>query len=352
MHSSKQFYSRLKGFLFLNLILIPLANCQSVSSPSSKQSVILNTNPEKTQDKAIVNPLKDNRICENPRDLDTQNRAINGIFVNSIKQWPGFVALRLSYSGSTVGSYFCGGTLVSPTAVLTAAHCLWELGKRQAEIVNDFVKYDDSGVLQVVYGTYDLTTIGSEEGVRVREFKLHDDYHGNPRKDGHDIAILYLEKSLDEPVSRLSQSVSLDPIDPPGDLLLAAGFGVLHPDPNANQFRAKEGFLASAGSARLMEVELPTVSESECKERYPQDAVGQGQICAGYSLTDRMDMEPQDTCYGDSGGPLIRLDRFGCGYQVGITSWGIDVLVGKTGVYIPEFHLLHLGSDSPLMTCQ
>jgi secreted trypsin-like serine protease len=83
----------------------------------------------------------------------------------------------------------------------------------------------------------------------------------------------------------------------------------------------------------LQEVDVPMVSDSSCGQFYPGiPGVGgfenQTMVCAGYTEGTK------DSCYGDSGGPLMVPDAAGKLVQVGIVSWGNQcALPTQYGVY-------------------
>ncbi|RNA17652.1 trypsin-1, partial [Brachionus plicatilis] len=90
------------------------------------------------------------------------------------------------------------------------------------------------------------------------------------------------------------------------------------------------GTLSSGGfsSIILMEVEMPILSESDCRLKYFQSnnllINTTNSICAGENG------QGKDTCQGDSGGPLVV--KVGDNWQLaGITSWGFGC--GDGGVY-------------------
>ena len=59
----------------------------------------------------------------------------------------------------------------------------------------------------------------------------------------------------------------------------------------------------------LQKVEVPIVSDDDCRESYGYSDVSDSMICAGE--------EGRDSCQGDSGGPMV------CGgFLCGIVSWG------------------------------
>ena len=90
------------------------------------------------------------------------------------------------------------------------------------------------------------------------------------------------------------------------------------------------GALASDGGIpdRLQAVNLPLVSEAECRQAYPGQITG-GMICAGLPEGGR------DSCQGDSGGPLVVRGLSERHWQLaGVVSWGAGCAEpGLYGVY-------------------
>lgn len=97
------------------------------------------------------------------------------------------------------------------------------------------------------------------------------------------------------------------------------------------------GTLVSGGfsSNRLMEVEMPILSEFDCNRKYLNThniyVNTLNSICAGEQGGGK------DTCQGDSGGPLVV--KVGEKWQLaGITSWGFGC--GDGGVYTKTSHFI------------
>jgi hypothetical protein len=65
-----------------------------------------------------------------PRSSDLQPRIVGGN-TTTISEWPWQAAVTLNpafYSGNGFDRQFCGGSLVAPTIVVTAAHCVHKSG--------------------------------------------------------------------------------------------------------------------------------------------------------------------------------------------------------------------------------
>ncbi|RJQ75609.1 serine protease [Pseudonocardiaceae bacterium YIM PH 21723] len=175
------------------------------------------------------------------------------------------------------GQQGCGGTLVAPNKVVTAAHC--------AENV-------DPSSLSIVAGRTDLRTKnGVEAGVR--SIWVHPKYTDG---EGYDVAVLSLNKNLDQQTLPIAEAWD-DHLYTAGNRAIALGWG-----------DTEEG---GWPSPVLQKVTVPLTSDSYCENSYDAAYNAKTMVCAGYHQGGK------DTCQGDSGGPLVFGDKL-----IGATSWG------------------------------
>ncbi|MFC9926095.1 S1 family peptidase [Streptomyces sp. NPDC127190] len=201
------------------------------------------------------------------------------------------------------GNQFCGGTLVSATKVVTAAHCM--AGESPSSV-------------RVVGGrTYLNGTDGTVS--RVSKIWVNPDY--TDATNGNDVAVLTLSTSMPyTPVSYVSSSQTS--VYAAGTTARILGWGTTSEN--------------GSSSNQLRTATVPIVADSSCRSSYGSDFVQSDMVCAGYSSGG------VDTCQGDSGGPLL----IG-GVLAGITSWGEGCAeAGYPGVYT------RLTTFSDLVTAQ
>ncbi len=203
---------------------------------------------------------------------------------SSAAQYPWMVALTTTASDAA----YCGGALVAPDRVLTAAHCI--------------SSYALSSV-RVIAGRTDLRGNDGAERLVLQAW-THPDYRSPT--EGNDVAVLVLDRAMPNPTLPLETDQGAYRVGTPATVL---GWG----------YTSERG----PSSPVLRSAEVSLVSDSDCAATF-REFTPQMMVCAG-DPTGRA-----DACYGDSGGPLVAGGRL-----IGITSWGSGCArQGTPGVFV------------------
>jgi len=192
-------------------------------------------------------------------------------------------------------SHYCGGAVIAPKWIMTAAHC------SQAS-ASSYV---------IVAGDHEQTTWdGLEQRRQVVRVIPHPNY--NSGTFDNDIALMELAVPLN--FTDVVQPVRLPPRDfAPTGRSTVAGWGAL-----------SEG---GGSPTTVYKVSVPLVSNADCNAAYNGNGYNilPSMICAGEG--------GKDSCQGDSGGPMLCESEDGQ-VQCGIVSWGVGCArEGFPGVY-------------------
>ncbi|MCY3671268.1 MAG: serine protease [Alphaproteobacteria bacterium] len=228
-----------------------------------------------------------------------QSRIVGGQQAR-IDEWPWQVLVQgTTPDGETLT---CGGSIIAPRWILTAAHCL---------VDGDGISFADYGLeYSVVYGE-DRPL--SHLGIEADRLIPHEGF--DPETLDHDIALIRLTANIPDSRPVQLSSERLDQVFArPGVCATVTGWGKI----------SEEG----GGSELLRRADLPIKATRSCDEAYPGQ-VTERNVCAGY------DEGGVDSCQGDSGGPLVvRHGDSGRYVQVGVVSWGIGCArPGNPGIY-------------------
>ncbi|XP_017005930.3 trypsin-1 [Drosophila takahashii] len=197
------------------------------------------------------------------------------------------------------GRFYCAASLLNDQFLLTASHCVY--GFRKERISVRLLEHDRKmSHMQKI-------------DRKVAEVITHPKY--NARNYDNDIAII----KLDEPVEF---NEILHPVCMPtpgrsfkGENGIVTGWGALK--------------VGGPTSDTLQEVQVPILSQDECRKSRYGNKITDNMLCGGY------DEGGKDSCQGDSGGPLHIVASGTREHQIaGVVSWGEGCAkAGYPGVY-------------------
>merc|ERR1712038_144054 len=237
-------------------------------------------------------------------------------------EWPHMCAIlhekpieqEAGYGGvepQTANLYQCGGSLIAPGTILTAAHCVEKFRQNPSQLKIRCGEWD----------TQNETEPYPHQDRYVEALTIHPEFDG--RNLHNDFAVLFT--SEDFVLASHIDTVCLPQADEifEESTCFATGWGK-DQFGNAGQYQVV-----------LKEIDLPVVSNYECQDRLQSTRLGRkfklhdSFICAG-------GVNGKDTCKGDGGSPLVCPSKYDPDtyVQAGMVAWGIGCGEdGTPGVY-------------------
>jgi secreted trypsin-like serine protease len=202
-------------------------------------------------------------------------------------QWPYAVAIFRK------GHMHCGGSVIGPTKVLTAGHCV--AGFNLARF-------------QVIVGRPNLRDQATGQAIAVSSGRVHPDFE---QTGLHDVAVLNLAQPTSAPPIALANAAQSVAATAPGTRLRVAGYGAVNP-------------FGSRLSPFLKSTFEIVRTDRRCLKAYTKDLyASESMLCALGPKRKKPGRFKIHTsaCSGDSGGPLVADTPTGT-IEVGTVSFG------------------------------
>ncbi len=222
----------------------------------------------------------------------------------------------------------CTGTLISPTRILTAGHCLDGQSASDAQVL---VGADAHLLTSAQRAKLALPVTGFAVAPGFKEsFPFS---HKSPVNAIaiNDVGLVLLKNPLTtvKPVRVAGAGDSA--LEAPGGAASIFGYG--DTVPVVSTLGSNPAPVAPVGPTPLQQGPLTLISASACSAAFP-NAIAASMLCSE-DLTQQAPPFVQ-ACAGDSGGPIVSATPSGP-VQIGVTSWGPEVMNGACGqLHLPN----------------
>jgi trypsin len=244
-------------------------------------------------------------VAAPPASAQVAGPRVIGGSTTTIEQYPWQAAVVYDparVSGTPFQRQFCGGSLITPYIILTAAHCVYDTDPQNSSSLDP----DDVDVVlgQTILSTAPPASQFNVQGVSYQA-GYYPSYGPGQGVPSNDVGYLVLQSAHDG-------ATPIDIAGPDEGALWDPG----SPEQITGWGATGTSGPGSGGSDTLRHATVPIVTDSSCASSYGGYFNSSSMVCAGYPAGGI------DTCFGDSGGPMQAAIGGGAYRLVGITSWG------------------------------